>query len=187
MAINPDDITTIRVGQLTHALPTLTDKIPHEIGTDLFHCTIQELVDLFNINANAFQYEVKTLYVDQTYIDTNLDSTGLGINLLVGWAEINGNNGTPPASGMFELSRKAIDYPIGSFGGAKEITLTTDQIPSHAHGMTYANTSGGTKYPETPYIGDTVGGAMQGTGVEGGGQPHNNMPPYYVCLKIMKL
>jgi len=186
MAINPSDITTIRVGQLPAALPTLTDKIPHEIGTDLFHCTIQELIDLLNLNVGAFQYEIKTLYVNQTYIDTNLDSTGLGINLLTGWAKVNGNNGTPPMAGLVEVA-EGTGYSIGSFGGAKEVTLTVDQIASHSHGMTYANTSGGTKYPETPYIGDTVGGAMQDTGVKGGGQPHNNMQPYIVVLKIMKL
>jgi len=179
MAINPADITTIRVGELAHALPTLADKIPHEIDTDLFHCTIQELVNLFNINANAFQYEVKTLYVNQAYIDTNLDSTGLGVNLLVGWAEINGNNGTPPAAGMFELSRKEDVYSIGSFGGEKDHTLTEDEIPP---------------IPAIPSaIADTDRGTMSSNfSLDdnrnfGGGQPHNNMPPYYVCLKIMKL
>ena len=185
MAINPADITTIRVGQLTHALPTLTDKIPHEIGTDLFHCTIQELVDLFNINANAFQYEVKTLYVDQTYIDTNLDATGLGINLLAGWAEINGGNGTPPAGGMFELSRKVGNYSIGAFGGAKEVILTTDQIPAHSHSVAeYSGNVSGANHISSPV---TTGLQGTSTGTTGGGQAHNNMPPYYVCLKIMKL
>ena len=188
MAINPADITTIRVGQLAAALPTLTDNIPHEIGTDLFRCTIQDLIDLLNLNVGAFQYEVKTLYVDQTYIDNNLDATGLGINLLAGWAEVNGNNGTPPASGMFELSRKESVYSIGSFGGTKEVTLTTDQIPAHTHtnnGSASDNGDPGQFVLTAP----TNGGEsvlVQSSSI-GQGQPHNNMPPYYVCLKIMKL
>ncbi len=186
MAIVPADITTIRVGQLASALPTLTDNIPHEIGTDLFRCTIQQLIDLLNLNVGSFQYEIKTLYVNQEYIDTNLDASGLGINSLTGWAKVNGNNGTPPMAGLVEVA-EGTGYAIGSFGGATTHTLTTDQIPSHSHGMTYANNSEGTKYPETPYIGDTLGGAMQATGVSGGGQPHNNMQPYIVVLKIMKL
>ena len=101
MAINPADITTIRVGQLVLEPPTLLSIIPHELSDELKSCTISQLIDLLNLNVGSFQYEVKTLYVDQAYIDNNLDSTGLGINLLVGWAEINGNNGTPPAAGLF--------------------------------------------------------------------------------------
>lgn len=188
MAINPNDITTIRVGELAAALPNLTDNIPHEIGTDLFRCTIQELIDLLNLNLGAFQYEVKTLYVNQSYIDNNLDATGLGINLLAGWAEVNGNNGTPPASGMFELSRKKDVYSIGSFGGSKEVTLTIDQIPTHTHilnGSSSDNGDPGNFVITAP----TAGGATNtvATTTQGTGDSHNNMPPYYVCLKIMKL
>lgn len=184
MAINPADITTIRVGELAAALPNLTDNIAHEIGTDLFRCTIQELVDLFNINANAFQYEVKTLYVTEEYIDNNLDETGLGINLLTGWAEINGNNGTPPAAGMFELSRKAGVYEIGSFGGSKDAVLVEHShtlfFEEYATGLTanpgYDGGSNNYTVDQTKTT-STVG--VSGT--------DKNMPPYYVCLKIMKL
>ena len=33
--INPNDITTIRVGELPPNIPTLESKIPHELGADL--------------------------------------------------------------------------------------------------------------------------------------------------------
>lgn len=45
MAINPDNINTLRVGQLPPNLFGLTDKIPHEIGTDLNQGTVQQLAD----------------------------------------------------------------------------------------------------------------------------------------------
>jgi len=46
MAINPDNITTIRVDQLADDTLGLTDKFPHTVGTELKSSTIQELVDL---------------------------------------------------------------------------------------------------------------------------------------------
>jgi hypothetical protein len=180
MPINPADISTIRVGQLASALPNLTDNIPHEIGTDLKRCTIQQLVDLLNINVGSFQYEVKTLYVDQTYIDNNLDATGLGINLLDGWAEINGDNGTPPASGMFELSRKVGVYPIGGFGGSKDAVVV-----EHSHTgvpVKASDTDRGVGNASLFSLDST--GSTDTTGVSG---TDKNLPPYIVVLKIMKL
>jgi hypothetical protein len=46
MAINPELITTIRVDQLPDEALSLTNLIPHSVGTDLKSATIQELVDL---------------------------------------------------------------------------------------------------------------------------------------------
>jgi len=50
--IDPNTITTIRVGQLADAPLNLSDNIPHEVGTDLKRATIQELVDFV---ANAIE------------------------------------------------------------------------------------------------------------------------------------
>ena len=41
--IDPLEISTIRVGQLASAPISLTDKIPHEVGSDLRRATIEEL------------------------------------------------------------------------------------------------------------------------------------------------
>ncbi len=46
MAINPDNITTIRVDQLPDDVLTLDSLFPHTVGSDLKSSTIQELVDL---------------------------------------------------------------------------------------------------------------------------------------------
>lgn len=174
------DFSTIRVGELVHALPNLTDKIPHEVGTDLKQCTIQELVDLLNLNVGSFQFEVKTLYVNQAYIDNNLDATGLGVNLLAGWAEINGNNGTPPAAGMFELSRKVGVYPIGGFGGSKDAVVVSHSHTYFKPTQVALNADGGSSRPNVQM-------ADAATSTEGVSGTDKNMPPYYVCLKIMKL
>ncbi|MFM2204049.1 MAG: Flavobacterium phage 11b, partial [Bacteroidota bacterium] len=46
MAINPSDITTVRVDQLSPDVITLSSLLPHQVGTELKQGTIQELVDL---------------------------------------------------------------------------------------------------------------------------------------------
>ncbi len=43
--INPNDVNTVRVGQLPDAAFNLTDKIPHEVGADLKSGTVQSLAD----------------------------------------------------------------------------------------------------------------------------------------------
>lgn len=45
MAIDPNNITTVRVGQLPTADFNLSDPIPHEVGTDLKQGTVQSLAD----------------------------------------------------------------------------------------------------------------------------------------------
>ena len=72
-------------------------------------------------------------------------------------------------------------YKAGATGGEATHVLTVDEMPRHNHSIDNLNTSGST----TPYM--TVqaqekkgyGGNVQ-TFFTGGGQAHNNMPPYIV-------
>jgi hypothetical protein len=186
MAINPAEITTIRTGELTPATPTLSSIIAHELSEELFNCTIQDLVDLLNLNVGTLQYEVKTLYVDQEYIDTNFDATGLGRLLCDGFAIINGNNGTPPASGMFELSYKKEVYEIGSYGGYKDATLVEH---FHSVNLQQLNSNSDAGSGKLATGGQSAEGIIPNinTATVGEVGTDKNMPPYYVCLKIMKL
>ena len=75
-------------------------------------------------------------------------------------------------------------YAAGSTGGAANVTLTTDQMPSHSHGelVTASSPTGGWYSRVVADVGQndpTV--EIRQTAQTGGGQAHNNMPPYIGC------
>lgn len=65
---------------------------------------------------------------------------------------------------------------IGQTGGAREVTLTVNQLPQHSHGSVYSGNAAGTKTHAWLASGGTA--MAYGTVEAGGGQAHNNMPPY---------
>ena len=65
---------------------------------------------------------------------------------------------------------------IGQTGGAKEVTLTVDQIPAHSHGSVYSQHATGTK--DKAWYNASGSSVAYGTVSTGGGAAHNNMPPY---------
>ena len=79
-------------------------------------------------------------------------------------------------------------YRLGAYGGLARVALGVDQIPAHSHtydrpeysSETQINWRGGT-------IDRTVRTAGRSTGAAGGGQPHENIPPYAVVNWIIRL
>jgi microcystin-dependent protein len=128
-----------------------------------------------------------------------------------GWFLCNGSNGTPDLRDRFVVGAGS-SYAVDATGGAASVTLTTSQIPSHAHtGTTDSNgahTHDVTLY-DAPYFtpvyrtGDTfnIGNGTQNTvttasagahthsfttATTGDGTGHENRPPYYALAYIMK-
>lgn len=64
---------------------------------------------------------------------------------------------------------------IGQKGGESEVTLTTEQIPAHNHGGTYTNAGSSRTHAWLASNGSAMGYDSVSVG---GGQAHNNMPPY---------
>jgi len=183
MAINPAEITTIRVGELVPSTPTLTDKIAIEQGTDLFRCTLQQIADLLTLNTGALQYEIKTLNVNQAYIDTNFDATGLGRLLCQGFAICNGNNGTVSEDGLVSLGYGINYNTIGGFGGSKDAVVVAHSHTVGALGDVSNNKD--IRFGSNPDVETRFETLTTSTvGVSG---LNKNMQPYIIQLKIMKL
>lgn len=89
-----------------------------------------------------------------------------------------------------------ITYQIGEQGGVEQVTLTTQQIPSHSHvpvasrdGVASTNPAGnmlsaGAVTMYTNSLNSPVAMAPSALAPAGGSQPHNNLQPY-VCINYI--
>lgn len=90
------------------------------------------------------------------------------------------------------------DYVLGEQGGVEQVTLGTQQIPSHTHvpvatatptsaapsNSVVWSSQAATAYAPVDPAANLAGGAMLPAG---GSQPHDNMPPYLVISYIIAL
>ena len=161
-------------GTMTGALTTKGIKLTS--GTDygttlpsspatnqLFFQTIGSNFVLDNV------YPVGSIYM-------NVNSTNPGTLFGGTWEQI---------QGRFLLGMSS-SYPAGSSGGEATHTLTTSEIPSHSHVALYGldgavdDFLGGSSADYGTRAGSTWNTTNYdySTSSTGGGQPHNNMPPY---------
>lgn len=137
------------------------------------------------INSVSSQYVSKDSILDLTYPIGSIymnysDNTSPASQLGGTWTQI--------SSGQFLLST-GTSYTFGSTGGEANVTLDVNQIPAHTHnttvrlqwfdsGQTNAlNTSWAAQSGNLKVLGLSEGPYASSTG---GGQSHNNMPPYRV-------
>ncbi len=87
-------------------------------------------------------------------------------------------------------------FILAETGGAEEITLTANQMPTHSHPLLAANAVANDPNPAGNYLGEssaismfqssaaTVAMAPQSISSVGGNQPHTNFQPY-LCLDFI--
>ena len=112
-----------------------------------------------------------------------------------GFVLCDGQNSTPDLRARFVVGAGDgtgdgnSNYSVGDNAGAEFVTLSVNQIPSHKHtttfdghkffpgdGSTSISYGGAGGYPATTFSMDNTGG----------GQSHENRPPYYALCYIMK-
>ena len=92
------------------------------------------------------------------------------------------------------------EYTAGSTGGEKEHTLTEDEMPAHGHSLavngdpSFSLVANGAD--SSPVVTGQSIGAISSSQIHGynalamgtgGGQPHNNMPPYIANYKYRRI
>ena len=106
-----------------------------------------------------------------------------------GFVLCDGQNNTPDLRSKFVLGAGST-YAVGATGGEATHTLTVNEMPSHTHDIYGGGFSGDPTHNSVRagYIGEDNSVAESGVITNtGGGQPHNNMPPYYALCYIMKV
>lgn len=116
-------------------------------------------------------------------------TTYSGLFAAIGTTYGGGNGSTtfnlPDLRGRFALGVSS-GHALATKGGAETVTLTEQQIPGHNHTMPYfiggsSYTQRGVTYPSSSEKTSTCT-----TSSTGGGQAHNNMPPYLSLNYIIK-
>lgn len=123
-------------------------------------------------------------YLVKAPVGTIVVWSGLADAIPKGWSICNGENGTPDLRDRFVLGGGGT-RAVGETGGEATHQLTVIELPPHSHSLltyTPGGNKGGTSYTNTGSVNQG-----QNTGNEGSGSAHNNMPPFYVLVYIMKL
>ncbi|MEZ4966500.1 MAG: tail fiber protein [Saprospiraceae bacterium] len=106
------------------------------------------------------------------------------LNAVLGGNTLPNFKGRFPLGANFPVVPGGFPHALGSTGGEEEHTLTVAEMPSHSHTITYSE---GQESGDSSTYSDLSGtGVTDNTGNTGGGQPHNNMPPYFVINFIIK-
>ena len=105
-----------------------------------------------------------------------------------GFVLCDGNNSTPNLSGRFVVGYDASnnDYDVNDTGGSESVTLTLNQIPAHTHTYIDQYVVINNGYRPWPANNNDCAARSVNTSSAGGGQSHENRPPYYALCYIMK-
>ena len=104
-----------------------------------------------------------------------------------GYVLCNGSNSTPDLRNRFVVGAgSGSNYNVIDTGGADSVTLTVNQIPAHTHTYIDQYVAIDNGYRPWPANNNDCAARNVNSGSTGGGQSHENRPPYYALCFIMK-
>lgn len=160
-------------------LETLSINISNVIDKDSTNTTVPSSKAVYDF--------INTIYpVGSIYMSIS----GTNPSVLFGgtWEQISGRfligAGSPEENtetAFGELNNSGYAFDVGGMGGQYKHVLTLEEMPNHRHGVANANENGADLSFTPVLLGDMTTGweGSAFTSYEGGGQPHNNMPPYF--------
>lgn len=123
-------------------------------------------------------------------------SSGIGKGDCLGYALCDGQDGRPNLKGKFVVGYDSADSDyntIGKLGGSKAHTLQVSEMPAHRHSLnsTLIEKAGNTTEIAVVNNNDdtATGDQIFPTKINetGGNQPHENRPPFYTVVYMIKL
>lgn len=141
-----------------------------------------DLVPLISLQNIWRPGDIKERYCDAAFIAANYDNNGFGLNAEAGWRIL--SKAYPDTAGkvMVNIDFNDPDFnAVAKTGGEKTHVLTINEMPAHTHTQTGINAA------NSGTSGTGANNGTSNTGSTGGGGAHNNMQPYYVILKLIKL
>lgn len=166
---------------------TVSVTVSDRLNTVERSAAVQKGIPVFDWDDNDFAF----------HVPVNFDSIG-NLGLLcypVGSVYISVSQVSP--QGLFGGSWERLkdrfllaagdSYAAGSTGGAASVALSTEELPAHSHGyLDFWTTQAGTSVGRAAVAVNGDGTGLAGSGVNdrgktanaGGGQAHENMPPY---------
>lgn len=105
-----------------------------------------------------------------------------------GWAFCDGVDGRPDLRGRFPVGAGRM-YSVGDMGGEDTVTLTEEELPAHGHGYQLRDESNRDEPSWANDDNDNVwaGNSTNRTSSTGGGQAHENLPPYRTLWYIIRV
>lgn len=119
------------------------------------------VVQIKGVNIFQYIYPVGAVYISTTLVDPAVLFGGT-------WQRI---------QDRFLLAASEV-YPVGSVGGEASHLLTENEMPKHRHSTPAIGNTGSAGWASTSRWSTDSGGEAVQTSYTGGGQAHNNMPPY---------
>jgi len=145
-----------------------------------------DLVPLLSLQNMWKKDDIRECMKDAAYIAANFDVNGYGQNAETGWRIL--SKAYPNTAGKVFINYDPNDVDVtdnlatpGNYGGEKRHTLTIAEIPAHTHTQT------GVDAANSGTSGSGANNGVSNTGSTGGDGSHQNLQPYYVILKLIKL